>query len=493
MVQADQPVLRANKAEVFGWAMFDFANSSYTTVITTAFFTPYFVNQIVGGAKGDSGWQDGTFLRGVCESVSQGIVLLLAPLLGALADFSGAKKTFLQFTWLGCAIFTVALGALQPGDVVLAMILLICANICFASGENFISAFLPEIAPSASIGRISGLAWGIGYLGGIGSLLLAVLILNATDETGYRWVWVMTGFWFLFAGLPTFILVRERHLRDELPKGTSIWSIGFVRIAATLREARKYRQLFRFLGIFAIFNCGAAAVIVFASTIATNALHFNSTQLGRFLIVTNVTAAVGAFLGGYLSDRITARRTLMLSLSGWLTAALIVAFVTKPTHEGSTPPEIPTHDLVLFWIAGTFVGLSMGMTYATSRGLIGAFSPVAKSGEFFGLWGMALRLSQLIGPLWFGWAASERHLGERWTLASLGGFFLAGLLLLYFFVDEQEGRRVAGHACPAPANPSPVKMPAASGTLPPSAAGTVTKPSGSADNDVLESRPPGVS
>lgn len=432
------------RSEVFGWAMFDFANSSFTTVVTTAFFTTYFVETVVGGDGTARGfWGDGKVLRSTSEAIAQGLVLLAAPLLGALADFSGSKKRFLHVTWLGCAIFTIALGAVREGDVLMAMLLYIGAAVCFASGENFISAFLPEIAPNDKMGRISGLAWGCGYIGGIGSLLLAVWILTATDNQGYRWVWVMTGFWFLLAGLPTFVFVKERHKKETLPAGATLLSVGFRRVAATVRQARRYRQLFRFLGTFVVFNTGVASVIVFAGYIAKESMGLDAKGVGLFLIVTNITAVGGAFAGGWLSDRITARRTLMIALLGWLTAAVTVAFVT-PGNGAAPSPDAELRQTLLFWSAGTLVGVSMGMTYATSRGMVGSFSPIDKSGEFFGLWGMSLRLSQILGPFWF--STVSHRWGDRTALASLGVFFLAGLLMLFLFIDEAEGRRVAGHA-----------------------------------------------
>ena len=195
-----------DKKAVFGWSMFDFANSSFTTVMVTAFFSLYFMNEVVPASS--DGTDRGPALWGLAVAISQAIVILSAPLLGALADFSGAKKKFLFATYLGCAALTIALGFFaQPGAVALTMALFIGANVCFSSGENFVSAFLPEIAPPHLIGRISGLAWGLGYVGGIGSLLLSVYLLSdaGLGEAGYPWVWVMIGFWFLLAGIPTFL------------------------------------------------------------------------------------------------------------------------------------------------------------------------------------------------------------------------------------------------------------------------------------------------
>jgi UMF1 family MFS transporter len=435
-----EPEVKLDKKAVFGWAMFDFANSSFTTVMVTAFFSLYFMEQIVPASA--DGSDRGPALWGLAVAISQATVILTAPLLGALADFSGAKKKFLFFTYFGCAVLTLALGVFaRPGAVVVSMVLFIGANICFSSGENLISAFLPEIAPTKLVGRISGLAWGLGYIGGIGALLLSVLILSdaGLGEGGYPWVWVMTGTWFLLAGLPTFLFVKERHQKETLPEGQTLWSVGFHRLGRTLREGTRFAQLFRFLLTYTIYVSGVTAVVNFASKIAAEALRFTTTELGVFLIVLNVTAVVGAVGGGWLQDRIGSRRTILLALCGWLAALVLAALVDTP-GPGETAAQ---GTVTLFWVAGNLVGLSMGMTFASSRALVALFSPEDRAGEFFGLWGLFGKLGAIIGPFTFGILASL--FGLRIAVLSLGLFFLTGLILMRF-VDEEEGRRAASGA-----------------------------------------------
>ena len=165
--------------------MFDFANSSFTTVMVTTYFSIYFQNTLVPpDADGSTG--HGTFLWGVCLSVSQAIVILTAPLLGALADFSGAKKKFLFVTYLGCSLLTVALGFVPAGMILPAMTLFIVANIFFSSGENIVSAFLPEIAPKEMIGRISGAAWGFGATNRVPAPPLPGELAALRQRVGYR-------------------------------------------------------------------------------------------------------------------------------------------------------------------------------------------------------------------------------------------------------------------------------------------------------------------
>jgi UMF1 family MFS transporter len=421
---------RVQPREIFGWAMFDFANSSFTTVMVTTFFSLYFAETIVGDpARGKELW-------GLTTSIAQFLVIVTAPLLGALADFSGAKKKFLLVTYLGCAVGTAALGLVGPGDIALAMVLFIIANVCFLSGENFISAFLPEICPPRLMGRISSLAWGLGYFGGIGAILVSVLILRATDNEGHRWVWIMVAAWFLIAGLPTFLFVRERHKHEAMPPGQTIATIGFHRLARTFREARRFRQLIHFLVTFMVYSCGVFAVIGFASLIARETLQLNETMLGVFIIVLNVVAALGAWGGGLVQDLIGSKPAIVMALIGWLIAlGLVLGIELLPAADEPTQMT-----RVLFWAAGVIVGMSMGATFTASRAIVGLLSPEDRAAEFFGLWGVFGKLGGMIGLGSFGIVSSR--FGSLAGLALLGVYFALGLASM-LFVDVRAGQAAA--------------------------------------------------
>lgn len=434
--EADAREFAVDKKAIFGWSMFDFANSSFTTVMITAYFSIYFVNQLVGKSKLDLfGWSlGGEALWGFCQGISQSLVIVTAPLLGALADFSGNKKGFLFITYVGCALFTFLLGFVHPGQVVMGMTLFIIANIAFSSGENFISAFLPEIAPPRLMGKISGVAWGVGYIGGIGSLLLSVAIL-ALVKDGYPYVWMMIGAWFFIAGLPTFMYVPERHKKEVMPPGQTMWTVGFHRLKETWIHRRTFHQLSRFLWIFAIFTSGVNAVVVFAALIAKDVMHFNETQLGLFLIVINVSAVIGAFGSGPLADKFGSRQGILGALAMWLLALIFASLIR--VQPDTAPSTLTT---VLFWIVGNMVGAAMGATYSASRALVGKFSPIARAGEFFGLWGMFGKLGAVIGPVSFGLMVNE--FGLRVSILALGVFFIVGFAAM-FMIDEVDGLRAA--------------------------------------------------
>lgn len=423
-----------DRKAVFGWAMFDFANSSFTTVMVTAYFSLYFQKILVpSGPDGDTG--HGTFLWGLSQAISQSLVIVSAPIIGALADFSGAKKRYLFITYLGCSLLTCALHLAGPGDIALGMGLYIVANIFYSSGENIAGAFLPEVAPPHLMGWISGLAWGLGYIGGIASLLLAWAILKSLGEpNGYPWVWVMIGLWFLVAGVPTFLFVKEKQQPQVLPAGRSMLSIGFVRLWETLQHARRYRQLFRFLLVFVVISTGVTAVIAFASIIADQTLRFDTSQLAMFLIWCNLVAVPGAWFWGWLQDKIGSRMAIRLSLICWIIALGLVILI-HPVPIGQAPAR---RDEVMFWIAASFVGIGMGATSSSCRALVGLFSPQSRAGEFFGLWGLAAKLGSVIGPYLFGQVRAIT--GDiRIAEAVLGSTFVVSLVLMGI-VNEAEGR-----------------------------------------------------
>lgn len=426
-----------DRKAIFGWAMFDFANSSFTTVMVTAYFSIFFQKVVVG--PGPEGSLDrGSFFWGIAQGISQAVVILSAPLVGALADFTGAKKKFLMATYLGCSLLTLTLRWVGPGDIMLAMFLFVIANVCYSSGENIVGAFLPDVAPPNLMGFISGLAWGLGYIGGIGSLLLALVILNVLGEDrGYPWVWVMIGLWFLLAGLPTFIFVKERHKHEAMPAGQTLATVGFHRLAQTIGQAQRFRQLFRFLLVFTVISTGLTAVIAFASIIATETLHFDTQQLGIFLIWSNLVAVLGAWFWGWLQDKIGSRWAIQLSLVSWLVALVLVIFI-KPVGNHETASGIAK---LAFWTAGAFVGIGMGATSSSCRALVGIFSPQDRSGEFFGLWGLAGKLGSVVGPFAFG---SVKFLSSDIRVAEgvMGGFFVLSFFLMWL-IDEKEGRSAA--------------------------------------------------
>jgi UMF1 family MFS transporter len=418
-----QPGVR--RREVWAWAMFDFANSGYTTVVITAIFNAYFVAAIAGNAP----WA--TFAWTAALSVSYAFVLLLAPFMGAHADLHG-KKRWLALTTFGCILGTLGLATAGPGDLALALTFLVLSNLCFASGENLIAAFLPELARPAALGRVSGWGWGLGYLGGLATLGACLAWIGFATGQGMgaaEFVPVcllITAAFFAVASAPTFLLLRERRpagVRHD--DGASV--SAFARVLDTVRHARQYRDMRRFMLCILFYQAGIQTVIALAAIYAQQAMGFSTAETIRLIFVVNVTAAIGALLFGRLQDRIGHVRALALTLCGWL-AMTLIAWAGQSAG--------------MFWLAANIAGLCLGASQSAGRALVGLLAPEGRHGEFFGLWGVAVKLSSILGPLTYGavtWLTAGDH---RLAILVTGGYFVVGLVVLAG-VDVDRGRRAA--------------------------------------------------
>lgn len=413
--------------------MYDFANSGYTTVVLTAVFNAYFVGVVAANGADRGG--TATLLWTVAMAITNLLVLVSAPVLGAIADHGAHKKRFLAFTTIGCVLFTLLLGFVGRGDVALGMVLVILATLMFASGENFIAAFLPEITTQKQMGRISGYGWSLGYLGGLLVLGLCLVYIQSAQSRGdvaEQYVpvtmWITAGM-FALAALPTFIWLRERAVPRRLASGESYFRIGFARVRHTLAHARHYRDLFRFLVTLAVYYCGINTVVVLAVIYAQEAMGFTMQENIILIMVVNVTAAAGALTFGLVQDRLGSVRTLAITLVVWV-VALVLAYFTE-SRAG-------------FWVVANLVGLALGSSQSAGRALVGQFSPPERAAEFFGLWGLAGKLAAVIGPLVYGLVTFLTHGDHRQALLSTCVFFIAGLLLL-LTVNERRGRAAARH------------------------------------------------
>ena len=405
--------------------MYDFANSGYTTVVITAVFNAYFVAEVAGNAP----WA--TFAWTAALSVSFALIIFTAPLIGAYADAHAAKKRLLLATTAGCVVFTAGLAAVGRGDIALGFTLIVVSNYCFGTGENLIAAFLPEIADSEALGRVSGWGWSLGYVGGLislGACLAYVAWAQARGADAAQFVPVtmlITAAIFAAASLPTFLFLRERAKpvgrTGELVRGT------MARLAETLRRARRYRDLWRFLICVVFYQAGIQTVVALAAVYAQQVMGFTTRGTLLLILVVNITAAAGAFAFGQIQDRLGHVRTLVVTLAGWL-AAVVLAYLA----EGA----------VLFWIVANLVGVCLGSTQSAGRALVGYLSPPARTAEFFGLWGLAVKLSSILGPITYGvvtWVTGGNH---RFAMLVTGAFFLVGIAILAG-LDVKRGRSVA--------------------------------------------------
>lgn len=412
----------ASKREIWSWAMFDFANSSYTTVIVTVAFSIYFTRLVAPEGRGDFLWGLGLLLGNL-------FVLLLSPVVGAIADDSGRKKLFLAVTYLTCVVGTALLWFVQPGDVTLGLTFFVLSFVGFSFGENLAGAFLPEISTPKTIGRISGLGWGLGYFGGLLCLILVRPLLSGgfvpENVARVQLAWPLTAAFFLVAALPTFLFLRERAPRGS---GTAMEYVraGFARLADTGRSVRHFSELVKFLSVFFVFSMGLTSVIGFAAIFAEKTLGFTLDELTLLFICLQLTSAGGAFLFGFLQDRIGAARTIQISLVLWIVVCAGTYFCETKS---------------LFWWIAMGAGLGIGSLQSASRGMVGLFSPPEKSGEFFGFWGLAGKGAYMLGPAVFGVISSVSG-SQRTAMLSTALFFVVGLIGMSF-VDEKRGHAEA--------------------------------------------------
>lgn len=418
-----EAALPVRRREIVGWAMFDFANSSYTTLVVTVAFSVYFTKLVAPGDGADFYW-------GLGILISNLIVILAAPVLGALADDSGRKKLFLAGTYVLCVAGTAALWWVVPGRVALGLTLFVVSNVGYSLGENLAGAFLPEISTPANIGRISGFGWGLGYFGGLACLLVCWPLLDGGFDlgnlSGLRLAWPVTAAFFLVSALPTFIFLRERAPRGE-PRPLATYAKNtWRRLSTTAHSLAHFSELARFLAIFFVFSCGLMTVIAFASIFAERTLGFSSGELIVLFMALQLSSAGGAFLFGWVQDRMGARHTIQVTLGLWI-AVSVGAYLC--------------HSKALFWAIAVAAGLGIGSLQSASRALVGLFSPVGKSGEFFSFWGLAGKGAYMLGPFVFG-ALSSLTGSQRTAILANGIFFLAGLLAM-FSVDQKRGRDAA--------------------------------------------------
>lgn len=411
--------------EVWAWSMYDFANSGYTTVVITAVFSAYFVSVVAGRAV----WA--TFAWTAALSASYALIMVTAPLIGAWADAYAARKKLLAITTAGCIVCTALLWFAGPGTLAVSILLIVLSNYFFGAGENLIAAFLPELADSEAMGRVSGWGWSVGYLGGLVSLGVCLAYITWAQGQGIPAAefvpatMLITAFLFAVASLPTFLFLRERG--KPRTAQSNAMAAAWSRVLKTMREAQRYRDLRRFLLCVVFYQAGIQAVIALAAIYAQEAMKFTTQQTIALILVVNVTAAIGAFAFGYLQDSIGHVRALSLTLLGWIAMVMIAG-----TAQGTGA----------FWLAANIAGLCMGASQAAGRAMVGVLAPLDRLGEFFGLWGQAVKLASIFGPLSYGlmtWIFAGDH---RTAIMVLGVYFVIGLIILRG-VDMPRGRAAA--------------------------------------------------
>ena len=403
--------------EVWGWALYDFANSGYTTVVITAVFAAYFVGAVAGGAP----WATLLWTSGL--SLSYLIVMLTMPGLGAMADRQARKKRLLAIMTLGCVVSTAMLAWVSPGDVWLGFVLLVLSNLFYSYGESLTAAFLPELARPEAMGRISGWGWALGYLGGmltLGVCLAYVLGAQARGEPAASFVPVTMLITAALYGLPsllTFAWLREHAQRQAVDARafTQAWRESLSQLRQTWQDSRPYRDFRQLMACAVAYQAGVAVAISLAAIYAEQVIGFAAQETMVLIFVLNIAAFLGALLFGHVQDALGHKRTLAITIAGWILTCVLAALSTS---KG------------MFWWAAAVAGVCMGSSQSAGRAMAGLLVPTHRLAEFFGLWTFAIRLASIVGPLTYGlitWGTGGNH---RLGILSTAVLFALGLWLL---------------------------------------------------------------
>lgn len=423
--------LGLHRKELRSWALYDWANSAFATTVMAAVLPVYYVGVAGSTLEGNVA----TSYWAYTTSIALILVVAVSPILGAMADYMGAKKRFLAgFMCLG-VLGSLGLGFVGPGQWALASVFFIVGNIGFTGSVVFYGSLLPHIASDDELDRVATGGWAVGYVGG--GLLLAInaaMILKpslfglADAAAASRASFITVAVWWALFSIPILRDVAEPPRRvepDEIGSGLGPLRIGFRRLAETAAEIRRYRQLVIFLAAYFMYTDGIGTIVKMAGAYGTELGLGAGAVIGALLVVQFVGVPF-TFAFGALADRIGAKRGILVALVVYAFISVFGYFITEAWH---------------FWALAAAVGTVQGGAQALSRGLFASMIPRAKSSEFFSFYGVFEKMAGILGPIVFGVASQVTGTGRIGILAIVT-FFVLGIALLGR-VDVDEGRRIA--------------------------------------------------
>ncbi len=421
-----------SKFKVFIWTLFDFANTSYSIIVVTFIYAVYFKDVVASGEPiGDLYWSIGI-------SLSMLVSGIIAPILGAIADYSAGKKRFLLFFTLVSVVATSLLYFVAEGMIFWGLVLFIIANIGFESGLVFYDSFLPEITSSSSYGRVSGYGFAMGYLGSLATLAIVFPFIQADmiKET-----FPISALFFAVFAIPLFIFLKDS--RREVKVTSSYVKIGFRRVKNTILHLKHYKNLALYMLAFFFYIEGVNTTIFFSGNFAKSTLHFSFEELALFFLIVQTTAILGSVLFGVLSDSIGQKKSITISLYIWI-FTMVLAFLISDSNGSFvlyfsklTEKSIKEFQSLSFYIVGLFAGSVMGATQSTSRSFMSKLTPKEKKTEFFGFYSLFGKSSAILGPLVFG-LVSFLSGSQAYAILSITIFFVIGLAILKYVNDDPQ-------------------------------------------------------
>jgi UMF1 family MFS transporter len=422
--------LGLGRRDLRAWAMYDWANSAFQTTIIAAVFPIYFHKV----AAADLPPAEATSRFAWATTIAILIVAIIAPLLGAVADYAAMKKKLLAiFLGIG-AVATFAMYWIERGDWMFALVLFVIGNVGVAGSIVFYESLLPHLVSEAELDRVSSAGYAVGYLGGGALLAINLLMIQKPALFGIPNAGVATrlsmasvAVWWLVFSIPLFRSVPEPVRRvepDEKPRGNAL-ATGAKRLLETFHELRRYRQAFLLLVAFLLYNDGIQTIVRMATTYGSE-LNIDESAMILALLITQFIGVPFAFLFGTLAGRIGAKHAVFAGLAVYAGITLLGYYMKNATQ---------------FLELAMLVGMVQGGTQALSRSLFASMIPRHKSSEFFAFFGVFERYAGILGPAVFAWVVE--HSGtSRNAILSVILFFVIGAAIL-MFVDVDEGRRAA--------------------------------------------------
>lgn len=415
----------------YAWALLDWAQQPYFTLVTTFIFAPYFVTAFIGDAvRGQELW-------GYTQALAGATIALLSPVLGAAADRTGRRKPWIAALAVIFVLSNLLLWFAAPGALTLLFPLMAVLVLASVSAEFIIvfsNAMLPDLVAPEHLGRLSGFGWGLGYVGGLISLVLIISAPGLKEMPG-QMAGPLTGLWFALFCPAFFLFTPDRPKAD---KGVAqAVREGLAQLRQTLLQVRHYGNVARFLIAHMIYADGLSALFAFGGIFGAGLFGWEIFTLGLFGIILIVFAAIGAFAGGWADDRFGSRRTILVSGTGLIAAALLAVSIqpesilfgvaVAPKLAGAPPfSSIPEQVYVL---SGILMGIFGGPVQAASRTLLARLAPKEMAGEFFGLFAMSGKATSFLAPLLIGLITAALA-SQRAGMAVILLFFIVGFGIL---------------------------------------------------------------
>lgn len=433
--------MKPQRREIFAWAMYDFANSSFATIILAVIFNQYFATVITGGSRRVEifGFRlHGASFFTFIVSISMAISAIISPLLGAMADVYGSKKRFLMIFCYTAILFTGLLYFVHEGNYLRGAIFFTIANIGFAGGNVFYNAFLTEISTEKNIGKISGFGWAMGYIGGGLLLIVNLIMLNYPEKIGFsrgyftvQDCFLSVSIWWFIFSLPTFIILKDRSMAIQ-NVNKDYFIAGYRRLKITFRYIKNFRELTKFLLAYFIYNEGIETVIIMASIFGADVLKMETGEIIIYFLMVQGVAIFGSLIFGFLADTIGNKKAVVISLMIW---SFIVLWAFKLGIIWDQKSE--------YWILGVLAGLVLGGSQAVSRSLQGLFTPHENCSEFFAFYAFSGKFASIFGPLIYGILIALTGSVQSGILSVLF-FFILGMAILWR-VDEKKGIEEKGN------------------------------------------------